>query len=120
MSKVVIVTVENITFTFYCRAENTRHGFKHVVEMYNGGYYINEGTCYYLNRTWERWNYQSACIQAVNNELERIYNDTKQCYKLANNVKRITEKHKKAIEEIYKNNAGALLQVKHELDTKLF
>lgn len=120
MSKVIFVNVENITFTFYCQSASTRYGFKHVVEMYNGGYYINTGKCYYLNRTWERWTYQSACIQTVNNELERIYNDVKTGYKSEHNIKRITEKHKKAIDEIYENMAGALLKLKHELNTNIY
>lgn len=120
MSKVIFVNVENIQFTFYCRSASTRHGFKHEVELYNGGYYINEGTCYYLNRTWESWNYQSACIQAVNNELTRIYNETKQCYKLEHNIKRVSKKHEIVINEIYENMAGALLKAKYELQTKIF
>lgn len=120
MTKLFYVTVENTVFTIYCKSSKTRNGFKHEVEIYNGGYHCSSGKAYYLNRTWERWTFQSACLNAVQNELNRIYDDTKQCYKAAHNVKRITAKHKQAIDEIYNNMAGAWLDMKQQLTTKQF
>ena len=45
--------------SIYCKYENTRNGFKHVATMYyNRNTYV--AVCYYLNRTWECFEYQSV------------------------------------------------------------
>lgn len=63
--------------TFFGEFKNTRNGFKHVVtafiEQPNGNVCERSHTCYYLNRTWECYPYQSAilgvCLDAIESEL---------------------------------------------------
>ena len=54
------------TYHFHCYSYDTRHGFAHYAELTDGdGRVLGEHRAYYLNRTWEQWRYQSACVQIV-------------------------------------------------------
>ena len=57
--KVFSVNFQGEKNSIYCKCENTRNGFKHVATMYyNRNTYV--AVCYYLNRTWECFEYQSV------------------------------------------------------------
>ena len=57
--KVFSVNFQGEKNSIYCKYENTRNGFKHVATMYyNRNTYV--AVCYYLNRTWECFEYQSV------------------------------------------------------------
>ena len=60
---------------FVCEFRNTRHGFAHDVTMFVDGREQSKATCHYLNRTWERWNYQSACISAARKLKDEVIED---------------------------------------------
>ena len=54
---------------------DTRHGFKHVTTMFINNCEYGRNTCYYLNRTWERYRYQTVMRGCVQNLIEiRIEN----------------------------------------------
>jgi len=40
--------------------EKTRNGFRHVVRLMHNGSEVDTATANYLNRTWERFNYETA------------------------------------------------------------
>lgn len=48
------------TDTIIGRTENTRNGFRHVVEYLRNGQEIESRSVSYLNRTWESYEYESA------------------------------------------------------------
>ena len=57
--KIFNVNFQGEKNSIYCKCENTRNGFKHVATMnYNGNTYV--ATSYYINRTWECFEYQSV------------------------------------------------------------
>ena len=57
--KIFNVNFQGEKNSIYCKCENTRNGFKHVATMnYNGNTYV--ATSYYINRTWEYFEYQSV------------------------------------------------------------
>ncbi len=58
-------TRKGITFEVFCQSGSTRHGFKHTVELWQNGYYIAEAKICYLNRTWERYRYESTIHKAI-------------------------------------------------------
>jgi len=53
--------------------KNKRNGFCHISELYVDGSLIAEAKCSYLNRTWERYTFQSVMQkvvkQAIDNEI---------------------------------------------------
>ena len=50
----------NRNIEIVCESKNRRSGFKHVATLLVGGIERDEAKCLYVNRTWERWEYQSV------------------------------------------------------------
>lgn len=97
------VTVNNYDCMFVCESENTRHGFKHVVEFIDNGHEY-KATCYYINRTWEKYRYQSAMIKAVNEALWCVQTRIEYELKILNGWKKITAKRRDIIEREFDKN----------------
>lgn len=53
-----------------CEWKKTRNGFKHTASLMRNGRNIEEVKCNYLNRTWERYTYESV--------LQKLLGKTKQ------------------------------------------
>lgn len=53
-------------YEVFCLSANTRNGFKHEVELQENGYTIARAKVCYLNRTWERYTYETAIHKAIN------------------------------------------------------
>lgn len=51
-----------------CQTLDTRNGFKHVATFYDNYRKVATSTCYYINRTWERYEYESVLLELANNE----------------------------------------------------
>lgn len=61
MSTVFQTKQKGKNFTVVCSWANTRNGFKHTAEVQDErGYTLNFAKCFYLNRTWERYEYESV------------------------------------------------------------
>ena len=100
--KMVKFEANNHEIEIVCTSRNTRHGFAHDANLFVDGIpWYGTAHCYYLNRTWECWTYQSVCLEVVRsaNDSRRAW--LKENYKYENNVARITKKHSAALEEIY-------------------
>ena len=50
---------------FVNESRGTRSGFAHDTHLFINGYNYGEATCHYLNRTWERYTYQTVMLRAV-------------------------------------------------------
>ena len=90
--KLVKFEVNGHEVEFVCESRNTRNGFAHDATLLVNSCQWSTGHRYYLNRTWEAWTYQSACLEAC---CKAIANRTEQLrmeYKLAHNVSRISKK----------------------------
>ena len=91
-------------YTFICRSRNTRHGFAHDAELFLGnGYLIGEATCRYLNRTWERYCYQSVMIEVIRQKIDRLTAAATAEFKRQQDISRITEKRRPALEAFIEN-----------------
>ena len=58
-----VVNGEHVYFT--CDTTNTKNGFCHHVFASGGGKYYEHTRVSYLNRTWERFEYETALLYAV-------------------------------------------------------
>lgn len=100
MEKIEFKT-EKYVYIFINESYGTRNGFKHVTHLFRGEYCIAEHTCYYLNRTWESYRYQTVMIDCVysliDTELMKFVNRVKRM----NNIKRLTETKKAELNEIF-------------------
>lgn len=50
-----------------CNWKSTRSGFKHTANLCKNGYSIYETKICYLNRTWERFEYESILKKIIRN-----------------------------------------------------
>jgi len=48
-----------------CDSAKTRNGFKHVATLLINGEEVEETKCCYLNRTWERYEFQSVLYKII-------------------------------------------------------
>ena len=48
-----------------CAQQRTSYGFRHLVGLHKNGRLISKGKGTYHNRTWERYQYQSAIYDAI-------------------------------------------------------
>ena len=86
----VLPTENNKQVVFYCYTTKTRQGFCHTVVTINNSLYgnkvITDTKTSYLNRTWERYDYETTLKKAcqkigpeayksafINNNLNRTY-----------------------------------------------
>jgi hypothetical protein len=47
-----------------CECKPTRNGFKHVATVLHNGRVVDVEQCFYLNRTWESFEYESVLRKA--------------------------------------------------------
>ena len=58
----------------------------------------------YYNRTWESYQYESVIHSVIYDYIQYCKECIKEQYKTDNNIKRITEKHKKNVEKLFKTD----------------
>jgi len=51
-----------------CESEKTRNGFRHLATLMRNGNEEASGKCCYLNRTWEKYEFQSVLHKVVEND----------------------------------------------------
>lgn len=96
MDMVKTIAVDGKRFEFICRSWGTRSGFAHGAEMIDMENYtiMAEAKRYYLNRTWECWDFQSAILDAI--EKAKGYREARIADRLrgVNGWKNITKKRR--------------------------
>lgn len=53
------------TYRIVCDWKKTRNGFKHTASLFKNGLSIYDTKVCYLNRTWERFEYESVLLRVV-------------------------------------------------------
>lgn len=48
-----------------CEFQSTSSGFNHIAHMLVSGKKINKVKCHYINRTWERFMYESVLLKML-------------------------------------------------------
>lgn len=123
--KTIAITKNDYTFHFTCYTDNNYKGFKHVVYLTTiNNKCINTiaATCYYCNRTWELYTYQSACIKAINKLIGNYKEEQKNTFKLLHNYKKLSAKRTNKLNAIL--NASpyyiALINCKQSLCNNIY
>lgn len=62
-----------------CEAKKTRNGFKHEATLIANGQELDKAKCNYLNRTWERYEFQSVMLDLINKTSQLNKNDKDMC-----------------------------------------
>lgn len=52
-------------YTVICETKSTRQGFKHEATLLHNGYEKQKAKVCYLNRTWERFTYETVLLRVI-------------------------------------------------------
>lgn len=58
-------SVNGREYSFYCHTTSTRNGFCHTIETLADGSWLRDTKISYINRTWERFVYETALKRAI-------------------------------------------------------
>ena len=110
-------SVNGREYSFYCHTTSTRNGFCHTVETLADGSWLRDTKISYINRTWERFDYETALKRAIEkcksedreklNEIiiERKYQEVhEECEKFLSAFKSEYDKLSDKNKEILKNS----------------
>ena len=89
-------------------------GFVHETELFIDGWQASAARCHYINRTWERYCYQSVMLEAVRKLQEEETEREKQAFKRLQGCKNLMERHKQAFTEYLKNSEAMAFYEKIE------
>ena len=79
--KIITINTKEHNFVFVCNSEDTSSGFKHVCTLFINNIEQNTATCYYYNRNWEKYDFQTVCIKAIDNIINDYINKNIIAYK---------------------------------------
>ena len=98
------LSIEGKEIVFINTWRGTRSGFMHETELYINGWAATAAKCHYINRTWERYSYQSVMLQAVHNLQEEETNREKNRFRQQHGIKNIMARHKPALDQQLENS----------------
>lgn len=99
--RIIEKNANGYNFKFVCESRNTRNGFAHDCTLFINGNEYEKVSCFYLNRTWEEYQYQTVCKKAIDNEAEWKTARLKSIYKAENHLCRISARAQAELEQIY-------------------
>ena len=82
----------------------TGSGFLHETELYIDGWQAGAARCHYINRTWERYSYQSVMLEAVHKLQEEETDREKHRFRELHGIKNIMARHKPELAVKLENN----------------
>lgn len=103
------MTIDGKEITFVNTWRGTRSGFMHETELYIDGWAATAAKCHYINRTWERYSYQSVMLEAVHKLQQEETEREKRRFKLQHGIKNLMERHKPAFAAFLEENADLAL-----------
>lgn len=90
---------------FYNKAQSTRTGFAHVSSVFTSdGVALTTARANYINRTWERFTYQTSMLNAVHEMVEELTSIFLNRFKEEHGVNRMTPKNKDLFKQFLEDN----------------
>lgn len=95
-------------FEFVCSSRNTRNGFAHHCSLIvdGGDIDVMDHTCFYYNRTWERYDYQTVMRGLVREQIEILIKWRRSSYMEERGYKRMTQKRLNDFKQWIDDNPG--------------
>lgn len=120
--KLVEFELNGHQIAFYCEARDTRNGFAHDAKFFIDSEYVTTGTCHYLNRTWEYWHFQSACLACCSKMIAYREDSLKRNFKDARGLSRVAGKNKEELLRIVDSDdfIALLKEIKKVLNERAF
>lgn len=116
--RIIKINIDGHEFEFVCNSRNTRTGFAHDCTLFINGIEQPLATCYYLNRTWERYPFQTVCTTALNKAIDTWLEYMRREFMNAHNYERMSTKRRIAFENSVKNESFMVITSKclHDLE----
>lgn len=57
-------------YSILCQTDSMRNGFKHTATLFGGGIEYDTAKVFYINRTWERYPYQTVMLELIDKALK--------------------------------------------------
>lgn len=111
MAKLIKIEKGGKEFLFVCESRNTRNGFAHDCTLFVDGYIAEKAKCYYFNRTWERYQYESVCVSAIDKRIAELKERLLELFKSDKKYNRMTQTRRKEFAEIVKGDSEIALYV---------
>lgn len=85
--------INGVKFTLVCESWQTKTAWGHKVSLYrNYSFLVGSAKIRYYNRTWEKYQYQSAIKSVIYNAIEEIKAAAKKVFLSMHNYKVMTKK----------------------------
>ena len=107
-------TIDGKTIMFINSCSTSYSGFTHETQLFIDSWPEAEARCHYINRTWERYSYQSVMLEAVHKLQEKRIAELKQDFKCQIGCRNIMERHMQAFEAFLKNDETLAFYLKIE------
>ena len=98
------LTIEEKEIIFVNTWRGTGSGFVHETKLFIDGWPAAAARCFYINRTWERYSYQSVMLEAVHKLQEEETAREKAYFLQVNGYKNMMASRKSAFEEYLAQN----------------
>lgn len=98
------ITEDNKNFEFICNSRDTRSGFAHDCSLYINDTGKAIAHCYYYNRTWEVYTFQTVCCTALHKVIDEYTERKINIFKSAHNYKRLTKARREDFEKWFSDN----------------
>lgn len=99
MDKLITIDIDGVKYDFKCDYRDTRNGFAHDCTLYVNNEKAATTHCYYLNRTWERYTYQTVCMKALALVIDDHRDTLKEGFKALYGFKKMTAGRTKLFNE---------------------
>ena len=85
-------------FTAICEFKATKNGFRHICRLSNGRYGKNV-ECRYINRTWEKFEFESVILKSISEMECDIIENEKSCFKALEGIRHMSKQRGEAFEK---------------------
>ena len=120
--KIRSMNINGRSIRFYNEHRDTRNGFAHDTTLMIDGKVMQRATIRYINRTWERYGFQSVMLEAVDLLEKAKTLEISDEFKRENGIKLVRgEKRKAALAaRIAENDSVKFLEaIRHDLKTHI-
>ena len=98
------IKVNGNKYQFCNEAWSNSNGWGHRTILLRNGYQLNENKVRYLNRTWERYEFQSCMQGCIYPLIEQRKAELKEQFKAYKNITRLSQKYAKEYEQFEKQD----------------
>ena len=90
----------NKNFMFICNSRDTRNGFAHDCNLFINDQHVAGASCYYINRTWESWTFQTVCMKALALIIDERKDQLKSDFMESHAYKKLTKNRRAAFNDL--------------------